>query len=902
MEPRERFAAARRIFLALIERDGADREAYLARECGGDETLLGDVRALLDAERRADPRLDQPAVASLLSERPAAPERIGDFRILAVLGAGGMGVVYEAEQENPRRRVALKVLRSPFASEEERRRFEHEGRALAWLNHPGIATVYATGSADAGAGPQAYIAMELVRGERLDAYAARAGLDARARLELLARLCDAVHHAHQKGVIHRDLKPGNVLVDADGQPKVLDFGVARVHDGEFEAVTRQTSAGELLGTLPYMSPEQVRADPALIDVRTDVYALGVIGYELLSGKRPLDLSARALPDAIRSIVSDEPTSLGLCDRRLRGDVETIVHKALAKEKERRYGSAAELAADLRRYLASEPILARPASRAYQLRRFARRNRVLVGGVAGVFVALSAGLVTSTRLYLEKEAQRAAASERGTELAAALATAEQNLARALEAERLAEHEEGRARTEAETAQAVTDYLVTLFEHANPEHSDGRAVSALEMLDQGVERIRGEFQDRPAIRARLLDVFGKIQNWLQRYERSRPLLEEALALNAELYGEDSSAYADTLERLAWVRLEAGEVAAAKEMQQRVLALRARHLGQDHRLYCDALTNLGHAHLSLGEHAEAEALYRESLERRERLFGPDDADVAMSRATLATLHASLGQTEQATELYEAALSGCLATYGPDHWRTLMLRVSLAENLRAGPRAAEAVEHARLAHAGLLQLFGEQNPMTTRALACYATALQDAGDPAQAARVLEELLARHAELHGRDRGYGELLYLLASALQDLGRLDEAESLYLDALELGTRLGFQFADEENTVRHNLSVIYADTGRLDEALALELEVVSARERLLGLAHPDAGGSLNNLARIYRELGQPANEEATRRRKLEALRAAHGADSWATRNARDELAELLERGGRAEEAAALRSAE
>ena len=227
MEPHERFAAARRLFLEAGELAGEDRSVFLARE-----ELLREVLALLDAERRADPRLDRPAVSSLLAARPAMPERIGAFRILGVLGAGGMGVVYEAEQENPRRRVALKVLRSPFASDEERRRFEHEGRALAWLNHPGIATVYATGSAAAGAGPQAYIAMELVRGERLDLHAARAGLDARARLELLARLSDAVHHAHQKGVIHRDLKPGNVLVDESGQPKVLDFGVARVNDGD----------------------------------------------------------------------------------------------------------------------------------------------------------------------------------------------------------------------------------------------------------------------------------------------------------------------------------------------------------------------------------------------------------------------------------------------------------------------------------------------------------------------------------------------------------------------------------------------------------------------------------------------------------------------------------------------
>ena len=902
MEPHERFAAARRLFLEAGELAGEDRSVFLARECAGDEELLREVLALLDAERRADPRLDRPAVSSLLAARPAMPERIGAFRILGVLGAGGMGVVYEAEQENPRRRVALKVLRSPFASDEERRRFEHEGRALAWLNHPGIATVYATGSADAGAGPQAYIAMELVRGERLDLHAARAGLDARARLELLARLSDAVHHAHQKGVIHRDLKPGNVMLTESGQPKVLDFGVARVNDGDLDAITRHTSAGELLGTLPYMSPEQVRADPAAIDVRSDVYALGVIAYELLCGKRPLDLAARALPEAIRAVTSVEPTSLGLVDRRLRGDVETIVHKALAKEKERRYASAAELAADFRRYLASEPIQARRASRAYQLRRFVRRNRVLVGGLAAVFTALSAGLVASTMLYLEKEEQRAAATRRGEELAQALAAAEQNLRRALGAEELAEQEEARARTEAETAQAVTDYLVTLFEYANPEHSDGRAVTALEMLDQGVSRFRGQFEDRPAIRAHLLNVFGKINNWLQRYERSRPILEEALVLTARVHGEDSPEYADTLERLAWTRLEGGDVVEAREMQQRVLALREKHLGADHRLTCDALSNLGQACTKLGEYERAEALLGECLARRLRLFGPDDPGVANSQAVLGSLHANLGRYEQADELYRSALAGSLANHGPDHWRTLAIRAALAENLGSLGRGHEAVEHARLAHQGLQRLFGEENLMTERALGTLANSLRDAGDPAQAAQLLEELLVRHEERRGRDPDYGEYLYLLASALQDLGRLDEAENLYLDALEQGARLGFLHAEEELAVRHNLSVIYADTGRLEEALEVELAVLAERERSIGLAHPDSGGSLNNLARIYRGLGRVADEEATRRRKLSALREARGAGHWATRNAREELAEFLSRSGRSDEARALLAAE
>jgi len=887
----QRFAAARRIFLALGERAGEDRTAFLARECAGDERLLAEVRALLEEARALDPRMERPAVAQLVAGTAVLePEqRIGDFRVLGRLGEGGMGVVYEAEQASPPRRVALKVIRSPFASEEERRRFEHEGHALAWLNHPGIATVYATGTAEAGHGPQPWLAMELVRGERLDVHAAREKLDARARLELLARLCDAVHHAHQKGVIHRDLKPANVLVDAAGQPKILDFGVARLTDADLDA-TRHTSAGEFLGTLPYMSPEQVRADPSLIDVRTDVYSLGVIGYELLSGQRPLEVGSRALPEAVRAIEQEEPAALGTLDRHLRGDVETIVHKAMAKEKERRYGSAAELAADIRRWLANEPIQARPASRSYQLRKFARRNRVLVSGLGAVLVTLLVGAITSTVLYLEKEEQREAASERGEQLARALSLSEENLARAQEAERRAQEETARARTEAATAQAVTDYLVSLFEYANPENSQDSAVTALDMLDRGVERIQSQLQDQPEVRARLLNVFGKIDNWLQRYDRSRPLLEEALELVAATEGEDSAAYADTLERLAWTYSDTGEPEKAVPMQREVLALRARHLGSEHPLYTDALNNLAASLLGLGELREARELLEEARARRLALFGEDDPSLATNDYNLATVLLALGEAEQATIHARAALEGLERHLGPDHWRTLMAHGGLAECLRASDSSGspqEALEHLRIAYEGKLRLFGPENLMVIRNLVAYASCLRAAGDPEGAVALLEDAVAVHEERHGQDADWAQMIAALARAVDDAGRLDEAEFLYLDLLERPSLLA---REDRNEVRHNLSVLYTDTDRLDEALELELAVVADRAATVGLAHPNSRGSLNNLANLYRLLDRPEDEVATRRRKLGAVEQLYGPDAWQTRGARDELAECLRRTG------------
>ncbi|HEX6884678.1 MAG TPA: serine/threonine-protein kinase [Planctomycetota bacterium] len=895
-EGQARFQAARRVFLAAGEREGAELEAYLAHECGADDELRREVRELLQEARAGDRRLEQPAAAALLGTQVGGrmPETIGEFRILGVLGSGGAGIVYEAEQQHPRRPVALKLIRSPFASIEERRRFEQEGQALAWLSHPGIAAVHATGVADAGFGPQPYLAMELVRGERLDEHVQRQRLSVPERLELVARVCDAVHHAHEKGVIHRDLKPSNILVDAVGQPKVLDFGVARITNSDLEATTRRTGVGEILGTLAYMSPEQVRADPTQIDRRVDVYALGVIAYELVAGRRPLDVASTALPAAIQTIVNDEPTHLGALDRRLRGEIETIVHKALAKEKERRYATAAELAADLRRHLANEPILARPTSRAYQLRKFARRNRPLVGGVAAVFLVLLAGAVTSTVLYFEKEEQRAAAVERGEALETALTAAQANLDRALEAEQRARVETKRAATEADTAEAVIDYLVTLFEHASPEHGDTHQVTALDMLDRGIERVQGQFLDRPAIRARLLNVFGQINNWLQRYERSRPILEEALTLVAQVSGEDSAEYADTLERLANVNLESGDVARAEAMQRQVLELRARHLGTDHPLYTDALNNLANSCTARGAYDEAEALFQEARATRVAQHGEDHPEVAALDYGLATVYSYQGRGEEAVAAFERALAGLRAGYGERHWRTLMARIALADELgRTDPAAAR--EHARQGYEGLRSLFGDDNLMTSRALKIYATTLSDSRDFEGAVAVLEEVLAGLETVEGGLFDRALLLSLLAENLYELGRLDEAEALYLESLELHGRLGGQARDIVLTTRHNLSVLYQQAGRLDEALELELDVLSERERFLGDSHPDSCGSLNNLAAIYAAMERPEQEEAVRRRKLAALERDLGADSSEARGARRELAAFLEGSDRADEA-------
>lgn len=363
------------LFIELLDLAPAERRARLDVACAGDPELRGEVESLLAHHDGAGAFLSPSELrdAGLLDEGGTLPpqSRIGEYTVLGVLGSGGMGVVYLAEQERPRRTVALKLIRRLASTPALMRRFEHEAEVLARLQHPGIAHVFSAGTADTGSGPQPYIAMELVKGPTLSKFISEQKPPIADRLRLMIRICDAIQHAHQRGIIHRDLKPGNILVDPSAeppQPKILDFGVARAVDAELDVTSLHTSVGQIVGTLAYMSPEQVAAQPGDIDTRSDVYALGVLLFEILCGELPLKTRGRSLPEAARMIRDDAPARLGAIDRSFRGDLDVIASKALEKDPERRYQSAAELAADLQRHLDGRPIAAKQDSAVYVLRK------------------------------------------------------------------------------------------------------------------------------------------------------------------------------------------------------------------------------------------------------------------------------------------------------------------------------------------------------------------------------------------------------------------------------------------------------------------------------------------------------------------------------------------------------
>jgi len=453
------------LFIQAADLEGDAREAFLDDACQGDAELRRAVENLLSHDRdrddtsapdQLDLARDQLADAVLgTAPSPALPEQLGHYRINQKIGEGGMGVVYLAEQDHPHRRVALKMIRADTISPNLLKRFRFEAEVLGRLKHPGIAQIFEAGEIDTPAGRLPYFAMEYVEGTEFRRYAKEHDLNVREKLELVARIADAVHHAHLKGIVHRDLKPENVLVvEASsnasvsgaaefarlGQPKVLDFGVARATDSDIQLTTLQTDVGQLVGTITYMSPEQVEGDSRQLDVRSDIYALGVLLYELLAGRPPFDLRRKSIPEAARIIREEEPTRLGSIRTEFRGDIDTIVCKSLEKESERRYASAAELAADLRRFLAHEPITAHPPSTYYELKKFARRHKGLVTGLALAFLILLAGVVSSFAFGLRavRNEQRAltgeaAASRNAVRLnvSLALAIADKNPLLALE---------------------------------------------------------------------------------------------------------------------------------------------------------------------------------------------------------------------------------------------------------------------------------------------------------------------------------------------------------------------------------------------------------------------------------------------------------------------------------------
>ncbi len=813
---------------------------------------------------------------------PLPISKVGRYTITRLIGEGGMGAVYEAEQDQPRRTVALKVIKPGLASPELLRRFAQESQALGRLQHPGIAQIYEAGTADAGYGPQPYFAMEFIRGETLLDYAGKHHLNTRQRLEIVAKICDAVHHAHQRGLIHRDLKPGNILVDETGQPKILDFGVARVTDSDAQA-TMQTDVGQLVGTLAYMSPEQVLADPLELDTRSDVYALGVILYELLAGRLPYNVS-RKIHEALQAIREEDPAKLSSVNRVYRGDIETIVAKALEKDKARRYASAAELAADVQHYLKDEPIVARPPSTSYQLQKFARRHKALVIGLAAVFVVLLAGIVVSTwqAAIARQQAERARRAEEAAlrdrdRAAAAEQTATVERDKAVKAQGLAVEsetqaklerdkavtEKERADTESATAKAVSDFLrKNLFEQVAGQRGASSDLGVSGALDRAAAKIEGAFDKQPLVEAGVREAVADAYLSIALFDKAAPQVERAIATRRRILGVENPATLNAMHNLANIYANQRKNADAEALLAQVVASQRNTLGREHPDTLKSAIDLAAMYAFDGKPEKGEPLAVEVSETRKRKLGPGHRDTAASMIILATVYRNERKNALALSAATTGYEAARRSLGENDPMTSALK-TLAQTFDVALNPGDASRKAGLDGLSDLAKALENKPATslpdmistTIGLAGLALAQ---GHPEQAERPLI------AALDAVHRAGGEDLLLMT---------------YLVSVQAGQR---KYTDAETNLRklaenpaasnqaqsaigvnvrplpfalRNLAAAYRGDKKFSEAEAHLVRLVAVERAVLGDNNQQTRVDMTTLAENYANRNQyPQSEE------------------------------------------------
>jgi len=799
------------------------------------------------------------------------PSAIGEYRILGVLGEGGMGVVYEAEQQHPHRRVALKVMRRGHLVDEiHARLFQREAEALGRLKHPNIAAIHESGHTDDG---HDFFAMELVRGQTLDAWLAGRHEpitpdELELRLRLFRSIADGVHYAHQRGVIHRDLKPSNIIVRDTGEPashggtrpagplvKILDFGLARITDQEL-ASTMLTEVGMLKGTVPYMSPEQAMGRPDEIDVRTDVYALGVILYEMLAGRRPYDTARAALVEALRVICEEPPRPLreswqGV--RRLDGDIETIVGKALEKAPSRRYSSVAAMTEDVDRYLTSQPISARPPSALYQLRKFAGRNRALVGGAVGALLVLVVFAITVTVQSgrIRREAER-------------------------------------ANREAATAREVSEFMIGLFDRSDPTLARGEEPTARQILDAGAARIEA-LEAQPGTQAAFMETIGRVYTVLGVFDRADDLLDRAVEIRGSLATQDELALAQSLHHRATMLDAAGRHDEAEAPIRQAVMVRERRLGE-HPDLATSLNTLGNVlwHQDLLD--EAEVVHRRALEIREAALGADDPDIAQSVHNLGALRYLAGDYAEAESLYLRSIEIEEAAGGSDSWNLATSLHTLAIVHQDQDRFDEALALERRALSIREKVLGPDHPHVALSLTTMGNIYRGLERPAAAEPLIRRAIAV-AEA-AWDPDHGEVWWMrrsLARTLADLERFAEAEAELLSLAETVEKAAR--VNELPPVLEALGDVYSRQGRFDEAEScFRRSIAMLEEEAPG--DPYIGLATAGLARVLRDAGRTAEAEVAYRTAISQMEAGWGADDPDLKRAEQELAELLRDGGRA----------
>ncbi len=830
------FQEVRRVFEAALDVPANERPAWLQEATAGNAELLAAVQGLLLHDVAASPVLDRegPPLASLRSpDERLLGTRIGCFQILRVLGSGGMGTVFEAEQDRPHRKVALKVMRHAFGGGTARVRFEYEAEILARLQHPGIAQVYEAATFEEGGVEQPFFAMELIAEARpIDTFAQQQHLSAPAILALVEQVCDAVHHGHQRGVIHRDLKPANILVDATGQPKLIDFGIARATHTDWHH-TLATTSGSVVGTLAYMSPEQLDRSAATADTRIDVYALGVILFQLLTGRLPHELDNLPLGVATDRIRTQEPPRASTLapTRGIPHDADCILQKAMAKDPDQRYSSAQALGDDLRRLRRGEPVLAGPPSTTYRLRKFVRRNRIVVAAATATLLALVVGTIATTLGWTRAvdaenlaEGRRLAAERiaaelwQVTELQSEIlgsARGDRNIKLADVIER-AQHRLAAATMTDQVAASLHSALGVSFD------SLGLTEPAREQFLTALRRIGTQAAAMPRTALTVKMHYANLLAGIGKLDEAEPLLREALAGNLQQHGPAHRDTATVQSNLASVLLERGDYVGAEQLYRLACPVLTSTFGPQHHSTITAMT--GHAS-SLHRQKrsdEAAVLYTEACALALQHLGAEDPATLSSQNTEAVFLLETGKLEPARRQFEALLTVRTKVSGPTHPATLRIASNIAIcHERQGRHAdAEVIYRQVLAARQAVGGGKEMSDLITRFNLAVALHLQ--------------------------RGEAKLLDSL-DTLQALLR-DAAQALPADNWRLAV-----FQQHEGIVLRKLR-------RFDEAATALAKARTVLEATLGPTNERTRANWSETAALYEARGQ-LEEAAKWRQKL-----------------------------------------